>query len=340
VRKEQAVLDLGTSRWGLERTVALGPRYLEAIERCIADMAAAVGGDGCLAVQLAVAAPRPVVTAFIRAGESVGLEFPQRAVVGRDVKPMRSWEPDLPDRYERSHTVTFRYRKRPAHPQDQYVLAHDLLPRGIHDHARRLLYDGRRFLGGVSVERAIDRPLFEPPDLARLDAVANAHIPKLAAAVALDSELAGHTCAMLFDPLGHCEHSSASAARWATPAHRRALSEAVRQLDIAGETRAALFVGETVARIVRVSREGQSRYVVTLRPTVFPLMHPAADLSARQRRIARYAAGGVTIAEIADALGLSPNTVREHLRRAYRVLGVHNRVELNRALDGLPGDDP
>jgi DNA-binding CsgD family transcriptional regulator len=333
---ETDALEVGKSRWRLERSSATGERYRHTLESCMAAMASAVGADGCMGFQLAAAARRPVTTALIRGGESAHLDFLRGTVIGRDPKPTRSWEPDLPDPYEHSHTVTYRHRLRPPHPHDYEAFRDKLLAHGLHDHARRLLYDGRRFLGAVTVERTMDRPLFTRSELARLDEVANGWIPRIAAAEALDAGLARTTCAMLFGPGGRCLHVSPLAGAWATRSRRKRLADEVIGLDRSREESRTLFIGGTVARIVRVLRGGQSRYLATLRPTVLPLMHPAADLSERQRQVAHYAACGATLSEIASSLALSPHTVRQHLRRAYGALGVHNRAQLARAMEWVP----
>ncbi len=66
---------------------------------------------------------------------------------------------------------------------------------------------------------------------------------------------------------------------------------------------------------------------------VFRAEHQEAyRLTRRQREVAELAATGATIEEIARHLGISPHTVRQHLRDAYRLLDVGNRVELARAL--------
>ena len=54
--------------------------------------------------------------------------------------------------------------------------------------------------------------------------------------------------------------------------------------------------------------------------------------SPAQRETVKYAAAGATLSEIAQALGRKPETVRTHLREAYRRLGVSSRLELARAL--------
>jgi PAS domain S-box-containing protein len=52
-----------------------------------------------------------------------------------------------------------------------------------------------------------------------------------------------------------------------------------------------------------------------------------ARLTPRQREILDLIATGLSTAEVARALTLSPETVRNHLRNASRELGAHTRVE-------------
>ncbi|MBK7777950.1 MAG: helix-turn-helix transcriptional regulator [Sandaracinaceae bacterium] len=76
------------------------------------------------------------------------------------------------------------------------------------------------------------------------------------------------------------------------------------------------------------------RYLVTVRHADSGVGGvTVANLSPRQHAIARLAAAGATARETARELGISPHTVRQHLKVAYRALGVSNRVELARAMD-------
>lgn len=50
-------------------------------------------------------------------------------------------------------------------------------------------------------------------------------------------------------------------------------------------------------------------------------------LSSRQREILNFVAEGLSNAQIADRLYLSESTVKQHLRSAYKLLGVSNRTE-------------
>lgn len=85
----------------------------------------------------------------------------------------------------------------------------------------------------------------------------------------------------------------------------------------------------------RLSRGGAGigpRTLVFVRPR--PAWLELAALSGRQREVCEYAASGATVLEIAAHLGISAHTVRTHLKAAYAILGVSNRVELAQALVG------
>lgn len=51
-------------------------------------------------------------------------------------------------------------------------------------------------------------------------------------------------------------------------------------------------------------------------------------LSGRRRQVTVLAVQGASTDQIATELGLSPNTVRNHLKAACRALGVRSRAEL------------
>ncbi len=55
-------------------------------------------------------------------------------------------------------------------------------------------------------------------------------------------------------------------------------------------------------------------------------------LSARQREILELVSEGLTNAQIAKRLFLTESTVKQHLRSAYKVLGVSNRTEAVRLI--------
>ena len=59
------------------------------------------------------------------------------------------------------------------------------------------------------------------------------------------------------------------------------------------------------------------------------------ELSPRERHVLAQVQRGVTVAAIAAELYISPNTVKTHLRRIYRKLGVSTREEAIRAARSL-----
>ena len=58
-----------------------------------------------------------------------------------------------------------------------------------------------------------------------------------------------------------------------------------------------------------------------------------AALTAQQREILILAGHGLTNAEIADRLFLSPHTVASHLHRSYPKLGIAGRHQLRNLID-------
>jgi PAS domain S-box-containing protein len=55
--------------------------------------------------------------------------------------------------------------------------------------------------------------------------------------------------------------------------------------------------------------------------------HPDYHLTTRQREILAHLVNGHSTDQIADALGIAPDTVRNHVRGLLRALGVHSRLE-------------
>jgi PAS domain S-box-containing protein len=54
---------------------------------------------------------------------------------------------------------------------------------------------------------------------------------------------------------------------------------------------------------------------------------PHPDLTPRQNQVLHLLANGLSTHQIADELHLSVDTVRNHIRRMMRTLGVHSRIE-------------
>ncbi len=93
---------------------------------------------------------------------------------------------------------------------------------------------------------------------------------------------------------------------------------------------------EQLLRALSVAAEGK---LVVPRELLDDLLtgEPTIDLALlthRQQEVLRLVGEGLSNAYIAKRLFLSESTVKQHLRKTYRVLGVRNRNEAARALTG------
>lgn len=87
---------------------------------------------------------------------------------------------------------------------------------------------------------------------------------------------------------------------------------------------------EEISRAILAVANGQSVLSPALQSGVLDLIRerraPAVQLSGRDRELLELAAQGLTTAEIADRLYLSPNTVKTYWQRLYDKLGASDRV--------------
>jgi DNA-binding NarL/FixJ family response regulator len=99
-----------------------------------------------------------------------------------------------------------------------------------------------------------------------------------------------------------------------------------------GFVHAAMGRGQ-VLRAVEVAQEGELAAPRELIPYLLSQelsqdgTPEVGDLSVRQREVVEMVAKGESNAEIAGHLYLSESTIKQHLRDAYKLLGVRNRTE-------------
>ena len=91
----------------------------------------------------------------------------------------------------------------------------------------------------------------------------------------------------------------------------------------------AQMTPEQLVRAVAVAARGELVAPRELLRYVLTKDHSGdlAALSARQREILGYVVEGLSNAEIGRRLYLSESTIKQHLRAAYKLLGVKNRTE-------------
>ncbi len=197
---------------------------------------------------------------------------------------------------------------------------------------RMLVYDGDVFVAWLSVGRLADRRPFGPEDDGPL-ARAASRARRLAIAHYRESgarlpEGTGH---LIVSATGAVELACGLGAAWLDAAGRAWIAEATRRVD-QGDAIDRVVGGGIEARPVRLAGDGGCRYLWLVDRVERVRRSPLALLSPRLRDVAGIIAAGATVGETARHLGLSPETVRAHLRAVYSRLEVGSRIELSRIL--------
>ena len=106
------------------------------------------------------------------------------------------------------------------------------------------------------------------------------------------------------------------------------LARDVLRAGASGFVHAGMTPGQLV-RAVTVAARGELVAPRELLEYLLTEDEPAdlASLSVRQREILGYVVEGLSNAQIGKRLFLSESTIKQHLRSAYKVLGVKNRTE-------------
>lgn len=143
---------------------------------------------------------------------------------------------------------------------------------------------------------------------------------------------------LVVDPDGHVELVSRTGT-WLTPQRRAVIAAIIGRAERGPTFEPIVEIDGARATMVRLY--GASvRYLVTLEAIVAPELSPDLLLTPRQREVADYACVGATAREIGETLGLSSETVRDHLKEIYRRLGIASRVELVHLLRPGSGRGP
>ena len=119
---------------------------------------------------------------------------------------------------------------------------------------------------------------------------------------------------------------------WSAPASRRQLLAVHRALEHQTSLEWSDERGQHLAYCLELSGVRVDRVLVLSHPHESRAWICEGTLTPRQREVCEFAAAGATAKEVARHLGISPHTVRQHLKASYAELGVANRVELARAI--------
>lgn len=203
-----------------------------------------------------------------------------------------------------------------------------LYPMGVCDQMRAILYDGRRFIGWLGMMRSERYGRFSRREQQLLQSVAARFKTSLAAADNLEAEALDDSLFAVLNADGELEHASPAFVQWCDDDRSAYLKRRIRQID-AGEKQSGIEVRAGLElRAVRLDATGSVRYLVTVDRAALITLRPEYWLTDRQREIAEYAVAGATSREIAEALDISKQTVKTHIKNSYRRLGVANRAEL------------
>ena len=208
-------------------------------------------------------------------------------------------------------------------------------PAGTTDQTRMVMYSPEgAFLGWLGAMS--QRPLTAKAHRALSDHRRTARILRLMLEAhdleGVEAERAPLPDTFLCDPSGQLMAAKDPVSGWAA-AHARELREV---LESAEGDRVAFFVGGVCVAARRLLGVGDRSPVWACRAELKAPMtlDPLADLPLRQRQVAEFAANSATLEEIAEALGIAHGTVKTHLAKVYRRLGVADRVELADVLRG------
>ncbi|MBX3269654.1 MAG: helix-turn-helix domain-containing protein [Sandaracinaceae bacterium] len=199
---------------------------------------------------------------------------------------------------------------------------------GISDQLRLLPFLDGRFLGWIGALRLDGREFTEAERR-----LANACVPEvtagLASARALESIGEG-VAFLVAGPGGRVEQACERTRAWLTRERADCVRRVIRGADRGSAH--AFRVDGVILRLTRLDGEDGVRYLACLTDAPAPVLGEASALTAAERAVAEAAAAGLTVAEIAELQGASPNTIKAHLKSVYRKLEVATRVELARAL--------
>jgi DNA-binding CsgD family transcriptional regulator len=206
-------------------------------------------------------------------------------------------------------------------------------PYGLLSDRRMLAYDGSRFVGWLGVVRHEQAPDFSPEEERRLQRHARSFVDDIVAVARSEGRGGPENAHALFRPDGSAELACENARAWLDRHRIGALATRVRAVDQSRHAAATFALDGARAHLTRLSGEGPTRYLVVLTGARRPRVSAAARLTPRQREVAKLAATGARVVDVGRLLGISPETVRRHLKAVYARLLVANRVELAHALD-------
>lgn len=212
--------------------------------------------------------------------------------------------------------------------QNLNVIQKVMNPLDITGQLRCVFYDGPELMGYLCMMRRGEEASFRDGERELVRNATSEIKSLISMANSLESEMTDDELFAVVKPDGAVEFASDAFGEWTNETKssyvRRRVVDADRGVDRLGiEIR-----GGKEIRMTRLDGTGGVRYLVSVDRPELAKIRPEYWLTDRQSEIAEYAAAGATNREIGDALDISPQTVKVHIRNIYDRLGIGSRVEL------------
>ncbi|WP_168714828.1 helix-turn-helix transcriptional regulator [Streptomyces sp. A0592] len=221
-------------------------------------------------------------------------------------------------------------------------------PAGMGDEMRVLLRTGHTVWGALVLHRGGDRAPFGDDEVAALAALAPAVAQVLRGAylrhdaAAADCELPTAPGLLMFHPGGELDRVTPAGHQWleqlvAAPAESAPLPQpvlhALSRARTAGDaslrmrSRTGLWVSLTATRT-----DADGGVAVMIQPSspehVIGILMDAYGLTLREQQVAQLVTYGMSDTDIGRRLGISPHTVRDHLKKVFDKTATNSRGRL------------
>ncbi|MFE9560194.1 helix-turn-helix transcriptional regulator [Streptomyces sp. NPDC006487] len=222
-------------------------------------------------------------------------------------------------------------------------------PAGMGDEMRVLLRSGRTVWGALVLHRGGDRAPFSDGEIATVSTLAPSITEALRGAylrhdaAAADSELPAAPGLLTFHPGGELDRVTPAGHAWleqlaGAPAesaaplpqpvlHAHSMARTTGDASLRMRSRSGRWLSVTAVRM-----DADGGVAVMIQPSspghIVGIMMDVYGLTLRERQIAQLVTYGMSDTDITKRLGISPHTVRDHLKKVFDKTGTNSRGRL------------